>query len=33
MKELALKMIDKIKNKIEFQKRYPRNFIGPIREI
>ena len=33
MKELAVKMIDKINNKIEFKKRYPSSFIGPIPEI
>ncbi len=33
MKELALKMIDKINNKIEYRRRYSKDFIGPIPEI
>lgn len=33
MKELAVKMIDKINKGIEFRKRYPSSFIGPIPEI
>jgi hypothetical protein len=33
MKELALKMIDTINGKIEIQKRYGKDFIGPIPEI
>ncbi len=33
MKELAVKMIDKINNKIEYRRRYSKDFIGPIPEI
>jgi len=33
MKELALKMIDTINGKIEIQKRYSKDFIGPVPEI
>ena len=33
MKELALKMIDKLTRKIEVQKIYGEDFIGPIPEI
>ena len=33
MKELALKMIEKLSQKVEIQKTYGKNFIGPIPEI